>query len=597
MFFPHNQRLQSSGLDQVGGPLGNSVKGADQVTADLEGEDGSVDNADVGGSVDLEVGVDDTTLLLGQHGVGGDGVEVGAVLVDGPRLPGGLLGILGDGLEAGGDLGAGKLGEGSGAENVTDELGNGDLELDIVVQHEVVGVDVGVLGRVARGDVDGATREGQESPVLGTPDTRGDVDEDLSVWDLVLEDQVVLQLEELEQVASLGDVAVGDGDGVSVLGQLGLQVGGGSGLVVGPDVSSGGVSNELRTAVVVRSAEAARRLVLELVVDLVLKVLADGGEVNDGLDAVLRQDGGVTDTRELEEEGRDEGTSGEDNLLAGLDNRDGSVSGGDLDSVGSGLEATLSPGDLVGSGVQQDLEVGAVGVRVVVRPGSIPTDVELLVDSLGVGGESNHAATSRVLVPWDTESLVRLVHADGVGAVGIAVDETGVERAIVTVVLGVVGEVTIGNASSIWHREGLTLQVVWEECVPVPALVSKSLPHVDLGSLSAGSLGSSHGGRSIVGISLGCGLEGIVDLGSEGITVSVNIGDIGVVQDRITTLDDKHGDRRVLRQTVGNDKTASTTTNDNIVVDGGLSMALELARPSGRSRSKEGKRDNGLHRD
>lgn len=70
--------LNPASLDLVGDTLGNGVDGRGQVTADLEGQDRSVDDTDVGSTVDHQVGVDDTTHALGHHGGGTDGVEVGA---------------------------------------------------------------------------------------------------------------------------------------------------------------------------------------------------------------------------------------------------------------------------------------------------------------------------------------------------------------------------------------------------------------------------------------------------------------------------------------------------------------------------------------
>lgn len=95
-------------------------------------------------------------------------------------------------------------------------------------------------------------REKGRSPQYSAPPrARADVDEDLGVRHLLLEDQVVLQLEEVEQVAGLGDVAVRDGHGVGVGGQLGLQGLGDSRLVCAVDVGSSRVGNELGRATVV----------------------------------------------------------------------------------------------------------------------------------------------------------------------------------------------------------------------------------------------------------------------------------------------------------------------------------------------------------
>lgn len=70
--------LDLTSLDLVGNTLGNSVDGGGQMTADLEGQDGSIDDTDVRGPVDDEVGVNNTTHVLGHHGSGANRVEVGA---------------------------------------------------------------------------------------------------------------------------------------------------------------------------------------------------------------------------------------------------------------------------------------------------------------------------------------------------------------------------------------------------------------------------------------------------------------------------------------------------------------------------------------
>lgn len=216
-----------------------------------------------------------------------------------------------------------------------------------------------------------------------------------------------------------------------------------------------------------------------------MQVLAHGRQINNGLDAVLGQERGVSDTRELKEQGRDESAGRDDDFLSGRDQGDGTIGGGDLYTTGSSSAVIVGagPGELVGSCAEKDLEVRAVLIGVIVCPGGIPADVEILVDSLGVGRESNHTTTVGILVPWQVESLVCRIHADGVRVVGVTVDIAGVERTTITVVLGVPREMASSHAGLIWHLESLTLQVVGEECRPVPTLVANSLPRIDLRSL------------------------------------------------------------------------------------------------------------------
>jgi hypothetical protein len=66
-------------LDHIRCFFSNSIKSGSQMTADLKGYYGRIDNADVACSVYSEGGVNDSTELLRHHRSSADVVEVGAV--------------------------------------------------------------------------------------------------------------------------------------------------------------------------------------------------------------------------------------------------------------------------------------------------------------------------------------------------------------------------------------------------------------------------------------------------------------------------------------------------------------------------------------
>jgi hypothetical protein len=71
----HGNTLDLS-LNDIGGTLGNSVDRALQVATHLEGHNGSIYNANVGGSVDLKGSVNNTANLFWHHSSSADWVEV-----------------------------------------------------------------------------------------------------------------------------------------------------------------------------------------------------------------------------------------------------------------------------------------------------------------------------------------------------------------------------------------------------------------------------------------------------------------------------------------------------------------------------------------
>lgn len=66
-------------LDQIRGFLGNGVQSAGQVTRDLERHNRGIDHTYILGTVDPEIGADDSALLSWEHAVGTNGVVVGPV--------------------------------------------------------------------------------------------------------------------------------------------------------------------------------------------------------------------------------------------------------------------------------------------------------------------------------------------------------------------------------------------------------------------------------------------------------------------------------------------------------------------------------------
>lgn len=418
--------------------------------------------------------------------------------------------------------------------------------------------------------MDVAASEGQEGPVLGGEGRTGRGDQDLSEGDLVGEDEVVLDVEELVELL-LGDDAVGVlGDLGGPLGELGLDVGSeGSGLVR-EDVDDVGVGNEGGDTGEVLGAGLG-----EAVVHLVLEVLTDGGEVDLSLDAGGLQDLGVSYTGLLQEERRSERASRENDLLVGIDGVGSTGLVLDENSGGGGL-SSLSPDEFLSLGVQEDAEVGAVLVGEVVRAGSIIANLKSSVQGGGVDVPADHVSTSNVLQGRDANGIVGLVQDVDEGLLDTAGLPADLERTRGTVLLRDVGDAIV-NLDSCGGLESLGLLVVLEKVVPIPAVVAKTLPDVDLNVLSTGvshavdgagtaeSLAGTEGLGLVAAILLGSSLVGVVDVGAEGQSVTRGTGHVDIVVDRVTGLNDSDGDILQLGKTVGNDQTAGTTTDNDIV--------------------------------
>lgn len=92
--------------------------------------------------------------------------------------------------------------------------------------------------------------------------------------------------------------------------------------------------------------------------------------------------------------------------------------------------------------------------------------------------------------------------------------------------------------------------------------------HTVDGAGASKGLSSTDGLGEVSGVGLVGGLVRPVDGGAEGRTVGTGAGDIGVVVDRVTSLDNQDRDRRVLRQAVGHNQTRGASSDDDVVVGG-----------------------------
>lgn len=454
------------------------------MTAHLEWNDGGVDDADVAGAIDPELGVDDAALLPGHHGGGADGVEVGAVRVLDPGGPGIVASVGRDGVVAWRDLAGVVACKRLRRVELADIARDLGLGAAVELEHEVLGVDGGGYRRVAAADVDVTAREGQERPEFGRPLGATKVDEDFGEGDLGLEDEVVLQLEELEEVGRLGDVAVGGGDARGVGGQVGLNLLREACRLVAEQVADRGVCNEsglVCQGVVVRKAK------VDPVVALVLHILTHCREVHDDVNSILSEDRRVSDTGELKQLGGTERAGRKDDLLRGLDGLGLSRKAGNRHTLGRGAARVVcgSPNQLVGSSVEQNLQVCGVLVRVIIGPCRILTDVELLVDVGREDAESYHAASVDVRVERKTHSAVGGGNVGDQGGVGLAVSPSGHEGSVVTMVIFFIAQMSSRLTLRAGGLEVLALEVVWKKAIPIPSFISNQFPSINLCGLGA----------------------------------------------------------------------------------------------------------------
>lgn len=325
--------------------------------------------------------------------------------------------------------------------------------------------------------MDAAAGEGKESPVLNIQSLREWLDEHFGDGDLGLEDQGVLQVEKGFEIGGLGDIAAGGGNGLGVGCELGFDGGShGCGLIA-EDLIDIWVRDKRGFA-----GEGVVALEGETGVHLVLEVLSDGWEINYNWNVVLAEDIWVTNSRVLENDRGLEGTCGEDDLLVGGDDI-GTVSSSNLDTCGNGITSSIGEHDLVGVGVEEDVEVCAILNWEVVCSSSIDSDILGSIKESWVFAETGHLSTVDIWDVWDTESSEGIVDDSVQSTVQHFMDPTNLLWAI-AVVVGVV-VCSCCHLVLIWYFEGSALLVVREETLPVPAIaVSKLLPCINLRVLS-----------------------------------------------------------------------------------------------------------------
>ena len=165
---------------------------------------------------------------------------------------------------------------------MADETRDLDLRLEVEIKHEILGIDMGSFHRVCRGDMDVTPSERDKGPIFGVEDITHRLHQDFSDGDLGLEDQAPLNLEEMLEVARLGNVIVGGGYLGCVARQLLIKTLPDLRRSVRVQMGDCGIGDKIWDLGVV-----SFRLVFHCIIHLVLQVLADGGKVYFGLDAVF----------------------------------------------------------------------------------------------------------------------------------------------------------------------------------------------------------------------------------------------------------------------------------------------------------------------
>lgn len=290
-----------------------------------------VHDADVGGAVDLEISADDTALLAGAELAAAGGVEQrGGVLAD----EGLDVGVAGD-VGAGEDLEGLQGLDGGGVADDAAELDGLDEELQVD--------GVGQLARAHGGEVEGAAGRGLDAAA--------------GEGVLQAQDEDAVAPDQLEHGRVIGRQLLGQ-DGLLLLvaqGDLGGRVGGKvlravlGGSLGGDEGRGVGVGVEGQEEQEVASGRRVRARLLIVVLgqglggesgvagevgrddlvggngsdggqeDVVLEVVAHGGEVDDGLDADLTVQLAVADSGHLQDLGGEEGTGCQDGLLVDAD--------------------------------------------------------------------------------------------------------------------------------------------------------------------------------------------------------------------------------------------------------------------------------------
>jgi hypothetical protein len=158
-------------LDHVCDLLCNGIESGAQMSRDLSGHHARVDDAHIRATVQPQTTVDDTAEVAPHHRARPDGVRDGIKVVPNPAAPVRVragVSIVRHTAESRAGLARREVGEGSGAEQTTDETGHRNLGEHVSFDAEWIDVDLGVGERVVVADPDRATAERKERPAINT---------------------------------------------------------------------------------------------------------------------------------------------------------------------------------------------------------------------------------------------------------------------------------------------------------------------------------------------------------------------------------------------------------------------------------------------
>lgn len=454
--------------------------------------DRSIDDTEVGSIVDLEVSVNDTTKGALQHDASSRVVS--------ERRPGSVLDKVLD-LSIGLDISTGEhvnLADtlaGRGVGDLAPELERLNHDVEVEGVGEGAEVDDGQREGVLGGDIDEATGEGLLDGDGTTSNTASNLDGSGVVGGKHSEKDGLLESEtssngsiNVTEVGAggleetLGD-DLGEGDEVGKLAErdegesVALSNGDGASLV-GTVLSPGSVTNG-RVLQIIEGSTRDRTVGEHGTGEhggVVLQVLTDTGEVNDGGDAELLELLLGADTGKLEKAGSKDGTTGEDNLAPSGDGLDGSGSIlAVLDTGNLELLARLGSNKLGSLLLGQKVVVGASLSGLVVCGTGVRAGAVDLVERSRNPESTNGIAVGTVLGGRDAK-LPHGAENDLVHGV-----EVGIRRLDRTA--GAVGRRVVLNAvlgSNLGRGVGVALRLleVGEEVVPGPAAVAESLPRV-----------------------------------------------------------------------------------------------------------------------
>lgn len=395
-----------------------------------KGHHGSINNAEVGGTINLEVVVDDTAEGTLQHDSGTGPVSKGgpgAVLDEVLDLLIGLDGRAGEDLHG---LGGSDGRHGLEPAHVLEGL-NHDVEIERV--GESAEVNLGEIEGVAGLEINEATREGllegkstatsttgnlsssgfgrskhaeEKSLLESITGLDGDVNATAEVLRRRLEETLGDDLCSVDQASNLleGDegeqaVTLTNGERTSLVGSVlgdGSIIGRISRDDLGDVTARWGVGHD-------GGAEHG---------GVILEVLTNTGKVDDGLDSVAAQLGLGADTRELQDARSVDGASSHDDLTGSLDSQTGGLGiGSILDTgelvVGANL-GVEKLGDVV---LDENVEVGAVGDGVgILVPGIGASTVEVV--QVGRSPEDTDGGTGGTVLGSVGTNLLESLVAD-----------------------------------------------------------------------------------------------------------------------------------------------------------------------------------------